>query len=209
MSKGGEYEREICKQISSWWLGTDDDDICFWRTSQSGGRATQRAKLQKKTTRAHCGDICALDERGRSLTDLIACELKRGYPKASIHALLDCTDDSAEQIYEKWIVQAQESARHAGVPFWAIIHKRNRCATTLTVPHRLWLELDIDTDGQHRMQIQAPVVEMEVIVVDKKEYIVCCQFDAFLKAVHPDVIRQVSTKYATASSVPVPQSALA
>lgn len=201
--KGSSFEREICRQLSIWWTQAPDTDVLFWRTSQSGGRATQRAKSKKKTTRAHCGDICALDERGKPLTDLIAWEVKRGYPKASIHSLLDRTDDSAEQIYERWVKQAQEAAKQAGVAFWAIVHKRNRCTTTLTVPYKLWIELDLDSPDRDGGIIHPPVIEMEVMMGDKKEYLVSCQFDAFLGFVCPNAVRKCLLRQPTASSVSV------
>ena len=41
--KGGAWEREFSKYLSLWITEGERDDV-FWRSSQSGGRATQRAK---------------------------------------------------------------------------------------------------------------------------------------------------------------------
>ena len=67
-SKGSAFEREISKSLSLWYTEGERDDI-FWRSSQSGGRATTRAKKGKKTAASY-GDITALDNRGEPFTDL-------------------------------------------------------------------------------------------------------------------------------------------
>lgn len=78
-NKGSPFEREICLLLTKWWLRDDDpEDTIFWRTAGSGGRATVRGKRGRRTSKQHCGDIAALDDQGRALTDLITFELKRG-----------------------------------------------------------------------------------------------------------------------------------
>lgn len=77
MAKGSGYERNICKKLSLWWSNEKKDDI-FWRTSQSGGRATQRMK-SGCTTENSSGDACYLDAVGKPLVDLVCIEMKKGY----------------------------------------------------------------------------------------------------------------------------------
>ena len=76
-SKGSEFERQIAKQLSLWWSNGKRDDI-FWRTSQSGGRSTQRMK-SKTATANSAGDIGYIDACGKILTDNILIECKAGY----------------------------------------------------------------------------------------------------------------------------------
>jgi len=80
MPKGGDYEREVCKQFSLWWSDGKRDDI-FWRTAGSGGRATIRAK-SKIATANSSGDMCYLDDIGKPFIDYFLPEIKRGYTSA-------------------------------------------------------------------------------------------------------------------------------
>lgn len=56
MGKGQDLERSISRQLSLWWSNGEADDW-FWRASQSGGRATQRAKKGMRTLNS-AGDLC-------------------------------------------------------------------------------------------------------------------------------------------------------
>lgn len=80
MSKGGEFEKEIAKQLSLWWTQDHDvprDDI-FYRTHGSGSRHTSRMKQSKSTANA-AGDLMFIDEIGKSFLDYFIVEMKRGY----------------------------------------------------------------------------------------------------------------------------------
>ena len=118
--KGGEFERNLSRQISLWWSGGQDDSW-FWRSSQSGGRATQRAKKGKSTTNA-AGDIAAQCHEAQKLLDCLTLELKRGYPNISIADLHEKNHGG----FHDFVEQSQKSASLAGTPGWAVIHKRDR-----------------------------------------------------------------------------------
>lgn len=138
MAKGGEYERTICKLLSLWLTdGKDDDQL--WRSSQSGGRATSRAK-RGKGTKGHAGDVVATGRQGRKLLKLVTLEIKRGYNKtANVHSLLDLRPQTdAEQMYEQWVWQAALAAIRARTPHWWLIHRRDGRTATLYMPYRLW-----------------------------------------------------------------------
>ena len=126
-SKGSAFEREICKRLSLWWTQDEPEpqDDVFWRTSNSGGRATVRSRKGKRT-RQHHGDVCAVDERGRPFTDLVTIELKRGYNRATLQDLLDKPDGAAEQTHEAWLRKARENSEAAGSYSWLLIVKRDK-----------------------------------------------------------------------------------
>lgn len=136
MAKGGTYEREVCRRLSRWWTGNDEDDDVFWRSSQSGGRATTRAK-SGKTTRGHCGDITAVDGRGQKFVKLITVEIKRGYNRVDPIHLLDRTPKMAQQGFEAFLEQAMSAAVRANTPYWMIIHKRDQRADMVYIPRNL------------------------------------------------------------------------
>lgn len=122
--KGSNFERHICKQLSHWWTGGERDDV-FWRSSQSGGRATQRAKSGKKTYGSY-GDIAAVDPIGEPLMRLFTIELKRGRAHGHPEDLVDAMPTVIARPFEKAICQAMEARNHSGSCSWLLICQRDR-----------------------------------------------------------------------------------
>lgn len=126
--KGSSFEREICKTLSEWWSqdteGTARDDV-FWRASQSGGRATQRAKSGKQTAGSY-GDIAAVDPVGFPLLAVFTLELKRGRSHGDIGDMLDIPLTGKERPFEKTLDQAMGSHILAGSLSWLLISQRDR-----------------------------------------------------------------------------------
>ena len=120
--KGPGFEREVCDRLSFWWTG-DPQASVFWRTANSGGRATVRHRKRKKTSGQH-GDVCATDPCGQPFIDVFMLELKRGYTTSSI---IDTIDKGARNkpIYQKWIEKAEDSVKKCGALTWLLIHKRD------------------------------------------------------------------------------------
>jgi hypothetical protein len=136
MAKGGQFERDISRTLSLWWTGGKRDDI-FWRTSQSGGRATARRKagraMQAKGT---YGDLCAIDPIGQPLINVLSIEVKRGYSRYSIQDLIDGKPGSG---VAEFIAQAKGDAEASGRT-WMIIWKRDKREPVVIVP-----EYDVNT----------------------------------------------------------------
>lgn len=133
--KGGDYEREICKLLSRWWSDGERDDI-YWRSSQSGGRATQRAK-GGLTTYGSYGDIAAVDPIGEPLVKLFTIELKRGSSWGSVGDLLDRPESSAQNASEMALEQAISSHVEAGTPAWMLICRRDRRVSVVFMSHSI------------------------------------------------------------------------
>lgn len=126
MSKGPGFEREFCKTLSRWWtalLSEPRDDV-FWRTSQSGGRATTRRKRGQSTFGQH-GDIAATDPIGLPLLENFLFELKRGYNKNTFADFLD-RPGSGCSVYEEWVGKVQSNLAASGAQYWAIVARRDR-----------------------------------------------------------------------------------
>lgn len=145
--KGGQFEREICKQLSLWWTNEKRDDI-FWRTSSSGARATQRTK-QNKTTFGQYGDVQATDPIGQRLMDIVCIELKRGYSKATFSDWFDKKPERQKAEVKKgtsiinFMGQAEDQAEAAdkGTDIghgWWLIHRRDRRETMLFIDECHW-----------------------------------------------------------------------
>jgi hypothetical protein len=109
-SKGGEFERQVCKYLSLWWSSGEFDDL-FWRSSQSGGRATTRAKKNKRTVN-HAGDISPTHSSGEGLTDYILFECKTGY-KDKVDALKYIDSEGQSNLLHEWWRKASKECRKA------------------------------------------------------------------------------------------------
>jgi hypothetical protein len=145
MAKGAAYERKLCGEISLWYSDGKFGDL-LWRSSQSGGRATSRAKCGKRTA-GHAGDICATCPEGEPITRHITWECKSGYNRSAFMA--DLIDRKAWSANKKarsatilgFIEQAIAAAERAGTRWWALVHRRDKRGSTIYLPtglcHRL------------------------------------------------------------------------
>ncbi len=137
--KGSNFERKICKELSLWWTDGDRDDI-FWRTSQSGGRATQRKKTGRGTANQY-GDIQATDPIGQPLISLCTIELKKGYGHRTFYDLIDKLPSQTKQPYLQFIRQAKLQSNLAGTPWWLIIVSRDRKEPVIAMPYKLYKKI--------------------------------------------------------------------
>lgn len=122
-AKGSDFERTVCKQLSLWWSGGSRDDI-YWRSSQSGGRATQRSK-KGKTTYGSYGDIASVDPIGEPLLKMFTIELKRGSSYSSPGDLVDFKTSNSSHPWVKCYLQAKRSHEQAKTHSWMMVCKRD------------------------------------------------------------------------------------
>lgn len=181
MGKGAEYERHLCKELSLWWTEGDRNDI-FWRTSQSGGRATTRAKTGQRTFGQY-GDIQAVDPLGLPLLQLVTVETKRGYSKESFSNVLDKLDRGVSQ-WEGFLKQAQEEASEAGTPFWLLIHRRDHRRAMVFMPSDLFQLLRGDAPKLHKVRPMGFLYLKDV-------HVVYLRLEDFCSLVTPQNIRRV------------------
>lgn len=190
MAKGGEYERTVCKQLSSWWTSHERDDV-FWRSSNSGGRATIRSR-KGKTTHGSYGDIVALDPVGKPLLELFTIELKRGYPKGAPWEMVEKTRSDVPKQFELFVSQAMAAAHAAGSKTWLLIHRRDKCQALLYCSAKTMERLE----EKRGMPLSAPRVEFFLEVrADKKTTrtcrIACVPLDTFFAEVSPKYITEL------------------
>lgn len=152
--KGSCFEREICKLLSSWWSRGKRDDV-FWRSSQSGGRATQRMK-QGKSTYGSYGDIAAIDPIGDPLMKVVTIELKRGSYQGRVGDLLECKPSPVQQPFEKALAQAYRSHQDAQSLGWLLVSRPD---------HRVAMAyLDWKVAQQFKEIIKAPVAKYSLFI---------------------------------------------
>ena len=140
-AKGGQFEREFCRTLSLWYSKGELDDI-FWRTSNSGGRATVRRKNNARTF-GQQGDVQAVDPIGAPLMRHLCFELKRGYSNHSFADALDCTILNAPQDWEKFMVQSITAAEASHASHWFLVQRRDQRQTFVFFPHALFVTLGV------------------------------------------------------------------
>lgn len=183
--KGSSFERLICKQLSRWWSEGERDDI-FWRSSQSGGRATQRAKSGRKTYGSY-GDIAATDPIGEPLLRFFTIELKIGRSHGDVGDFLDFKDENACHKWSQTLKQAIRSHNDAGSLAWLLICKRDFRRTMVYLANSTLMSLPVEAV---RGLLHPPLFRHRVIIVGLgKVDVIGMPLDKFLLAVKPRDLR--------------------
>lgn len=142
-SKGSAFEREICRLLSKWWTCEDvppRDDI-FWRTSQSGGRATFRASKGKATFGSY-GDITAIDPIGLPLLKVFSIELKRGRSHGQPGELMDTQPTTVVRPWEKTLLQTIRGRDQSKALYWMLIYRRDHRVPMVCVDWNFFLGIE-------------------------------------------------------------------
>ena len=103
--KGQAFEREICRTLSL-WVSKGTSKNLFWRSSQSGGRATTLRKKGENLS-VHAGDIAAIDEVGKPFIDRFFVECKR-YKSLHLDALCYNSIGTLGPMWKKCCKQAKQ-----------------------------------------------------------------------------------------------------
>jgi len=165
------------KTISLWWSKGVNDDL-VWRTSQSGGRATQRAK-SKKTTTGHYGDLTFTHTDIKPLFDIFIFELKRGYTdELDILCFIDY--DRKQPLLLQFYDKSQVDCKLAGRVFSLIIFKRNNKKISIMI-HQTTYNKMIELNGK---------INCNMIKIVKKNSLgfVILSFEDFFNWVKPENI---------------------
>lgn len=177
MGKGADFERYIAKMLGKWWTNGERDDI-FWRTSQSGGRATIR-KRQGKGTKNQDGDLCATDPIGQPLIDKTTIELKVGYNGWSLKEIIDKKHKCNTQL-EAFFEQCEREKDSQGKQCWWLITKQDRRELLIFMNHEFWKWL--------KQRISLPEdVSLIFILHSKFGYIHVMNLEKFLEIVKPEL----------------------
>lgn len=175
-SKGSQFERDVCKQLSKWWTGGKRDDI-FYRTGGSGGMATNRARKGAQTANS-AGDIGYLDSDGEDLLKLFTFELKKGYPDVTLQRLIDTNPQKpSSSNFLGWVNQAIESAAQSGSDSWMIIHSPPRRKVLVYMQGSVLVQL---TGGE---TIEGPYILIKNSGTECLDPIVVITFEQFLNIV--------------------------
>lgn len=188
-AKGSDFEREICKRLSMWWTDQKRDDV-FWRSSQSGGRATQRRKFGKDTYGSE-GDVAAVDPIGTPLLEFATIELKRGSSIGCAGDLIDVRDSEAIRPFEAAINQAVEAHHAAKSLGWILLCKRDHRKEMVYIQTKIFSMLAKKIAGL----TDPPIVQFGIFVncqgtMCETRYFIAMSLVHFLERVKPADIKK-------------------
>lgn len=182
--KGPAWERKFCTLLSDWWTGGSPDCV-FWRTANSGGRATVRGRKGQHTSGQH-GDIAHTAPSGEAFCRAFTVELKKGYNKAT---LIDLVDKPGSCVYREWIDKLRNTASAAGSLSWMLVHHRDRREPLVFleggVAQRLWeMQGHLSLHGVRELSAEARYDDGTVSVWGTR-------LEDFFRWVHPHMIRNL------------------
>ncbi|RLC31370.1 hypothetical protein DRH13_03140 [Candidatus Woesebacteria bacterium] len=191
MAKGGGFERIVCKRLSLWWTNNKRDDI-FWRSTQSGGRATTRAK-KGVTTANSSGDMCYLDAIGKPFIDGMIVELKRGYGggkkrKTKEVKVLEILDNSTKKnfLLLEWLKKLEMERIRSERKYSWLIFRRDRMNGCIVLDLTQFIELEKLNGSWHKRAI---------IFSARKNYIIILLLEDFLKWCPPTTMKAIIAGY--------------
>jgi hypothetical protein len=196
--KGAGFERDMCRELSKWWTDGQRDDV-FWRAAGSGGMAKSRHRFGRKISSQH-GDIEAIDFIGKTLTDLMTLELKRGYSKLNIHDFMDWPlhKTKTRPEYEKWFNQAYESMIIGQRPFFFLITKRDGREKLCWYPQplgRRLRKLGAVIPGPVMTVETNPTMKTSEGYIEETITVECCLLSDWLEGVLPSHIKALAEFY--------------
>lgn len=141
MAKGGQGERETANELSKWWTKNEKESV-FWRSSQSGGRATVRGRKNLRT-HGHWGDVCSTHPNSAPFTDVVVVECKKGYFAVHLSDILDLEirnpkKQPAVKKLEEWIFKNEDACKVSNTPYWLLVHRRSGRVPFVYFPDTLW-----------------------------------------------------------------------
>lgn len=198
-SKGGAFEREVSKRLDLWWLG-HNDDTCFWRSTQSGGRATTRSSKGQRTTGSY-GDIAATNPVGEPLIKAFTIECKRLNGKDNhMHDIVDCPSHLTRQRpFEELLIQASEQAKAARSISWMLLYRRNGRLPLVTIPRDTFKILHgyrhTETSAPGFRALPRPFVRLTIELQMEPFDIVSMTFEDFLNNVSRQYVERLVAEH--------------
>jgi hypothetical protein len=194
--KGPDFEREFCPKLSLWWTQDQPEpsDSVFWRTANSGGRATTRRRKGLQSNGQY-GDVGTSDPAGLPLLRLVTIELKKGYNQHSCHNILDQPGDKV-QMYQEWFDKTDATSHEAQSLSWLVVAKRDKRNALVFMPTQLAHAL-----GAHRCWRVARgptgILVYPRTKSDQYESVTVVTLADFFHCVTPGVVREILKEHST------------
>ncbi|RLC88849.1 MAG: hypothetical protein DRJ03_01010 [Chloroflexi bacterium] len=179
--KGGRFEGELCRVFSK-WLTYDKRDDVFYKTSGSGGRATQRQKLQKQTAFS-AGDMSFNDPIGKPFIEYFLVEIKRGYNTNVIFNSLIDKDHSKTKtpLIIDWFKKANQERSQNNRKAVMLLMRRDYARTLVVLKYQEYKKFQSSFNNRYKLSNYA-------ILNLQKEYrltLIAIPLDTFLRWFKP------------------------
>ena len=188
MSKGQDFERQVCRTLSLWWTDGEDADV-FWRNRVRSTKQSPDAKHQ-------LGDVTALKAVGAPLVERFSIEIKTGYSKTKkgtrtrnipwdLLDLLDGKKDGKKTLLEFWKQCRKDAELSCKCPL--LIFKRDFHEPVICLESSVlasvydWIG-PLNSDFLTYSRDNGP---------DPDLFLVLYRLEDFLNEVTPDVIRRL------------------
>ena len=179
MGKGSDFERSLCKKFSLWWTNNERDDV-FWRTSQSGGRATERKK-KGKTTAGSYGDMMSVSKVGKPFEDIFVMEFKKGYTKEL--SILSIVDGKRKSILLDWWIKNEKIVTESERKFGLLVFRRDYRHTCIVMnlkSYNLLIHFCKEPDDTNLIDIYFPKIGDRLIIIRLDSFFNWCSPETLL-----------------------------
>ena len=188
MSKGQDFERQVCRTLSLWWTDGEDADV-FWRNRVRSTKQSPDAKHQ-------LGDVTALKAVGAPLVERFSIEIKTGYSKTKkgmrtrnipwdLLDLLDGKKDGKKTLLEFWAQctkDAELSCKRPMLIFKRDFHEPVICLENSIVSTIQAWSGPLDSASLSYRGEEGPAPDI---------FLMLYRLEDFLNEVTPDVIRRL------------------
>ena len=174
-AKGSAFERYLAKRFSKWIQGTEKPYL-LWKSPNSGGVSSVILENVDMS-----GDIIALKEEAKFLTDIFSIEAKNGYPKASLDKHLKYNKN--DEIESFWNQAKSDASRGNKSPL--LIIKRKGLNT-------IWL--GINNNIYNKLQIKLEDIRFIHLRYKKNDEIYFFEIEEFLEKISPNDIKDLKNE---------------
>lgn len=166
--KGASFDIKNCRILSKWITGFEQPEI-FWRSATSGGRASRKARMGIDV--GMHGDIMAIDEKAKWLTDIFFFECK-SYSKIDFSLFLEGKGNVIDW-WKKCVEQSTDAKK------WPLlVFKQNGSDTYIMCKSDMPMFSEFSLDCLPRFEI-----------VTNGEKLVVASFSGFLRRVAPKALK--------------------
>lgn len=174
--KGSSFERQVSKDLSRWISDGERSDL-FWRSSQSGGRATIMYR-KGENAKSQVGDLSAIDYLGMAFMQHFSIECKH-YKTLDLHQI---PLNQKGNFCNHWRKAKKEAEQHG--KSCMMISKQNHLDTLLvldTTGYELMRQTSFGGVKLHTL-VRATVPPLRMRIFLYKE---------FLATVNPSIFREM------------------
>jgi len=171
-SKGGEFERYVCKFLTT-YMGGDPKKPYLWRTPGSGSRCTIHGDENMS------GDIIAIREEGKAICSYLSVECKTGYDDMSLDKFLK--ENKSDPLKAFWDQCIRDSTESGKMPM-VIYRKKGLPSPWVCIDDKLFKKLKTNTLGMRYIFLNWNNELPDMYIFEMNTFFEVITFDIMKKA---------------------------